>query len=62
MTVIGNTTVDPLAWATAVTKPAIDTVRNSSTSHVLDVHRLIRAFRYEHAILAAPETQGARQT
>ncbi|PKP98487.1 MAG: hypothetical protein CVT74_10835 [Alphaproteobacteria bacterium HGW-Alphaproteobacteria-13] len=48
---VGNTTVDPLAWASAVTKPEIATVRNLRTGHVLDVRRLIRAFRYEHAIL-----------
>ncbi|WP_408587063.1 DUF6035 family protein [Novosphingobium sp.] len=48
---IGNTTVDPLAWAEPVTKPEIDTVRNPRTGHVLNVRRLIRAFRYEHAIL-----------
>lgn len=48
---VGNTTVDPLAWAEVVTKPEIDAVRNPRTGHVLDVRRLIRAFRYEHAIL-----------
>jgi len=48
---VGNTTVDPLAWAEAVTKLEIDTVRNPRTGHVLNVGRLIRAFRYEHAIL-----------
>lgn len=47
----GNTTVDPLAWASAVTKPEIDAVRNPRTGHVLNVRRLIRAFRYERAIL-----------
>lgn len=48
---VGNTTVDPLAWASAVTKPEIDAVRNPRTGHVLNVRRLIRAFRYERAIL-----------
>lgn len=48
---VGNTTVDPLAWAEAVTKPEIDAVRNPRTGHVLNVRRLIRAFRYERAIL-----------
>ncbi|GEO02077.1 hypothetical protein NSE01_39090 [Novosphingobium sediminis] len=48
---VGNTTVDPLAWASVVTKPEINSVRNPSTGHVLDVPRLIRAFRYERAIL-----------
>jgi hypothetical protein len=48
---VRNTTIDPLAWAEAVTKPEIDAVRNPRTGHVLDVRRLIRAFRYEHAIL-----------
>lgn len=47
----GNTTVDPLAWAEAVTEPEIDEVRNPRTGLVLDVRRLIRAFRYERAIL-----------
>jgi hypothetical protein len=51
MTMVGNTTVDPLAWAEAVTKPEIDMVRNPRTGHVLDVCRLIRGFRYERAIL-----------
>ncbi|MBA4766307.1 DUF6035 family protein [Sphingobium algorifonticola] len=51
MTMVGNTTVDPLAWAEAVTKPEIDAVRNPRTGHVLNVRRLIRAFRYERAIL-----------
>lgn len=48
---VGNTTIDPLAWAEAVTKPEIDTVRNLKTGHVRDVRRLVRAFRYERAIL-----------
>lgn len=48
---VGNTTVDPLAWASAVTKPEIDAVRNPRTGYVLNVCRLIRAFRYERAIL-----------
>lgn len=48
---VGNTTVDPLAWAVAVTKPEIDEVRNPRTGLVLDVRRLIRAFRYERAVL-----------
>ena len=48
---VGNTTVDPLAWASAVTRPEIDAVRNPRTGHVLNVRRLIRAFRYERAIL-----------
>ncbi|WP_162896221.1 DUF6035 family protein [Novosphingobium sp. THN1] len=48
---VGNTTVDPLAWASAVIKPEIDEVRNTRTGHVFDVRRLIRAFRYERAIL-----------
>lgn len=48
---VGNTTVDPLAWASAVTKPEIDVVRNPRTGDVLNVQRLIRAFRYERAIL-----------
>lgn len=48
---VGNTTVDPLAWASAVTKPEIHEVRNPRTGHVLNVRRLIRAFRYERAIL-----------
>ena len=48
---VGNTTIDPLAWASAVTKPEIDAVRNPRTGHVLNVRRLIRAFRYERAIL-----------
>jgi hypothetical protein len=51
MTMVGNTTVDPLAWAEAVTKPEIDMVRNVRTGHMLNVRRLIRAFRYERAIL-----------
>jgi hypothetical protein len=51
MAMVGNTTVDPLARAEAVTKPEIDAIRNPRTGHVLDVRRLIRAFRYEHAIL-----------
>ena len=37
---VGNTTVDPLAWAEVVTKPEIDAVRNPRTGHVLDVRRL----------------------
>ncbi len=48
---VGNTTVDPLAWASAVTRPEIDAVRNPRTGHVLNVRRMIRAFRYERAIL-----------
>lgn len=48
---VGNTTVDPLAWASAVTKPEIEAVRNPRTGHVLNVRRFIRAFRYERAIL-----------
>lgn len=48
---VGNTTVDPLAWASAVIKPEIDAVRNPRTGHVLNVRRLIGAFRYERAIL-----------
>lgn len=48
---VGNTTVDPLAWAQIVAKPEIDALRSPRTGHVLDVRRLIRAFRYEHAIL-----------
>ena len=48
---VGNTTIDPLARAEAVTRPEIDTVRNLRTGHVRDVRRLVRAFRYERAIL-----------
>lgn len=48
---VGNTTVNPLAWAEAVTKPEIDEVRSLRTGLVLDVRRLIRVFRYERAIL-----------
>lgn len=47
----GNVTIDPLAWAEAVTKPEIDEVRSLKSGHMLDVRRLIRAFRYERAIL-----------
>jgi len=48
---VGNTTIDPRAWAEAVTKPEIDEVRSLKSGAVLNVRRLIRAFRYERAIL-----------
>lgn len=48
---VGNTTIDPRAWAEAVTKPEIDEVRSLKSGTVLNVRRLIRAFRYERAIL-----------
>lgn len=48
---VGNTTIAPRAWAEAVTKPEIDEVRSLRSAFVLDVRRLIRAFRYERAIL-----------
>ena len=48
---VGITIINPLAWAEAVTKPEIDEVRSPITGHVLDVRRLIRAFRYDRAIL-----------
>ncbi|ANY21149.1 hypothetical protein A6F68_02655 [Tsuneonella dongtanensis] len=47
----GNTTIAPRAWAEAVAKPEIDEVRSLRSGFVLDVRRLIRAFRYERAIL-----------
>ena len=47
----GNVTIDPRAWAAAVTKPEIEQVRSRKSGLVLDVRRLIRAFRYERAIL-----------
>lgn len=48
---VGNTTIDPRAWAEAVTRPEIDEVRNLKSGFLLDVRRLIRAFRYERAVL-----------
>lgn len=48
---VGNTTIDPRAWAEAVTKPEIGEVRSLKSGAVLNVRRLIRAFRYERAIL-----------
>jgi len=48
---VGNTTIDPRAWAEAVTKPEIDEVLNLKSGFGLDVRRLIRTFRYERAIL-----------
>lgn len=48
---VGNTTIDPRAWAEAVKKPEIDEVRSLRSGFSLDVRRLIRAFRYEQAIL-----------
>jgi hypothetical protein len=47
----GNVTIDPLAWAEAVTRPEIDEVRSLKSGHMLEVRRLVRAFRYERAIL-----------
>jgi hypothetical protein len=47
----GNVTIDPLAWAEAVTKPEIDEVLSLKSGRIMDVRRLIRAFRYERAIL-----------
>jgi len=48
---VGNTTIVPRAWAEAVAKPEIDEVRSLKSGAVLNVRRLIRAFRYERAIL-----------
>ncbi len=48
---VGNTTIDPRAWAEAVTKPEIDEVLSLKSGFGLDVRRLIRTFRYERAIL-----------
>ena len=47
----GNVTIDPLAWAEAVTMPEIDEVLSLKSGRIMDVSRLIRAFRYERAIL-----------
>lgn len=47
----GNVTIDPRAWVEAVTKPEIEQVRSRKSGRLLDVRRLIRAFRYERAIL-----------
>lgn len=47
----GNVTIDPRAWAQAVAKPEILQVRSRKSGQLLDVLRLIRAFRYERAIL-----------
>ncbi len=47
----GNVTIDPRAWAEAVAKPEIEQVRSLKSGLLLDVRRLIRAFRYERAIL-----------
>jgi hypothetical protein len=49
--VAGNITIDPRAWAEAVTKPEIEEVRSLKSGFLLDVQRLIRAFRYERAVL-----------
>lgn len=51
----GNTTIAPRAWAEAVTKPEINEVRSLRSGFVLNVPRLIRAFRYERAILLRQE-------
>ena len=48
---VGNTTIDPRAWAEAVTTPEIGEVRSLKSGAALNVRRLIRAFRYERAIL-----------
>lgn len=48
---VGNTTIDPRAWAEAVTKPEIDEVLRLKSGFGFDVRRLIRTFRYERAIL-----------
>lgn len=47
----GNVTIDPRAWAQAVSKPEIEEVRSLKSGFVMDVRRLISAFRYERAIL-----------
>lgn len=52
---VGNTTIAPRAWAEAVTKPEINEVRSLRSGFVLNVPRLIRAFRYERAILLRQE-------
>ncbi|WP_324828859.1 DUF6035 family protein [Qipengyuania zhejiangensis] len=52
---VGNTTIAPRAWAEAVTKPEIHEVRSLRSGFVLNVQRLIRAFRYERAILLRQE-------
>lgn len=52
---VGNTTIAPRAWASAVTKPEIQEVRSLRSGFVLNVRRLIRAFRYERAILLRQE-------
>ena len=48
---VGNTTIVPRAWAEAVAKPEIGEVRSLKSGAVLNVRRLIQAFRYERAIL-----------
>ena len=52
---VGNTTIAPRAWAEAVTKPEIHEVRSLRSGFALNVRRLIRAFRYERAILLRQE-------
>lgn len=48
---VGNTTIAPRARAEAVAKPEIEEVQSVKSGVVLNVRRLIRAFRYERAIL-----------
>lgn len=52
---VGNTTIAPRAWAEAVIQPEIHEVRSLRSGFVLNVRRLIRAFRYERAILLRQE-------
>lgn len=58
---VGNTTIAPRAWAEAVTSPEIKQVRSLRSGGVLNVRRLIRAFRYERAILLRQELKSPVQ-
>lgn len=52
---VGNVTIEPRAWARAVSNPQIKQVRSRKSGLLLDVSRLIRAFRYERAVLLRQE-------
>ena len=58
---VGNTTIAPRSWAEAVADPEIKQVRSLRSGRVLNVRRLIRAFRYERAILLRQELKALVQ-